>query len=85
MGILIDGSYQMLGDEAGVVQSRLLPGLWIGLHRILEPRRFRPSLLRTLERGSASPEHSEFVEKLSPATDPNLYDPGAYVTTIRPL
>ena len=58
-----EGEYHLLApDEAGILRSRVLPGLW------LDPERFwagdLAGVLAVLQQGLASPEHEAFVNRL---------------------
>lgn len=50
-------------DEAGVVQSQVLPGLWLAVPALLEGDMAR--VLAVLQQGLSSPEHADFVKRLS--------------------
>lgn len=50
-------------DEAGVVRSRVLPGLWLAVPALLEGDMAR--VLAVLQQGLSSPEHADFVKRLS--------------------
>jgi Uma2 family endonuclease len=63
--VLVDGSYQLMKDEAGVYRSRALPGLWIDAAAIRSEDSV--ALLRAFELGLASPEHQEFLTRLREA------------------
>lgn len=59
-----DGEYVPLAaDEAGVVRSSVLPGLWLAVPALLEGNMTR--VLKVLQEGLSSPEHAEFVKRLS--------------------
>ena len=49
----------------GILRIKTFPGLWIDRDRLLS--RDGPGLMDTLQRGLATPEHSEFVSKLADA------------------
>ncbi|WP_020471054.1 Uma2 family endonuclease [Zavarzinella formosa] len=60
---LVDGVYQPLpSDEAGVVRSRVFPGLWLDVPAMIQGRQDR--VKTTLEAGLASPEHLSFASRL---------------------
>jgi len=67
--ILVDGSYQLLPDDAGIYRSKILPGLWVDSNAFWNED--STALLRTLEQGLASAEHAEFVQKLNAAAANN--------------
>lgn len=50
-------------DEAGVVRSRVLPGLWLAVPALLEGDMAK--VLAVLQQGLSSPEHADFVKRLS--------------------
>jgi Uma2 family endonuclease len=61
---LEDGVYVPLpADEAGILRSRVFPGLWLNVPALL--RRDLPALLNTLHEGLASAEQAEFVARLA--------------------
>ncbi len=64
--VLQDGEYVEIDpDEDGILRSRVFPGLWMdGKAMLLEDG---PNLMEALQRGLASPEHTQFVEKLAAA------------------
>jgi Uma2 family endonuclease len=60
---LESGKYrEIAADPDGVLQSRILPGLWLHAKALLELR--LSEVRQTVRRGLASPEHAAFVEKL---------------------
>ena len=62
--VLRDGEYTALQpDAAGVFRSEMFPGLWLDSAALLAGDLRR--LLATLQQGIASPEHAEFVRRLS--------------------
>lgn len=59
-----NGRYRKLtAGEDGILRSGIFPGLWLDPKALWESD--VSALLQTLERGLASPEHAEFVRKLS--------------------
>jgi Uma2 family endonuclease len=52
-------------DEAGILRSRVFPGLWLDVPALLQDD--LASVLNCLQEGLASPEHAEFVERLAAA------------------
>jgi hypothetical protein len=61
---LRDGAYETLPmDEAGVIHSEVLPGLWLDTRAMI--RYDGRAVLLTLQAGLASPEHAEFVRRLN--------------------
>ena len=65
--VLVDGSYVLMTDEAGVYRSRVMPGLWIDADAFWNED--SAVLLQTLERGLASQEHDDFVARLRAARE----------------
>jgi len=51
----------------GVLRSRVFPGLWIAVASLFKDD--GPTLLATLDRGLASPEHGAFIVQLREAAD----------------
>ncbi len=70
--VLREGAYARLEpDAAGIVRSERFPGLWLDVPALLAGD--LATVLATLQRGLASPEHAAFVERLragSPETGP---------------
>jgi len=61
---LSEGEYVPLElDEAGVLQSQAFPGLWLAVPALLE--RNTAKVLAVLQEGLNSPEHAQFVKRLS--------------------
>ncbi len=61
---LSEGEYISLEpDEAGVLQSQVLPGLWLAVPALLAGD--MAQVLAVLQQGLNSPEHAEFVKRLS--------------------
>jgi Uma2 family endonuclease len=61
---LQDGDYLPLPvDSDGIIRSKVFPGLWLNRAAILKMD--RAALMRTLQDGLTSSEHSAFVQKLS--------------------
>jgi Uma2 family endonuclease len=71
---LRDGRYQPLPpDEAGIYRSEVFPGLWLDARALLAGD--LAGVLRTLNRGLASPEHAPFVARLAAAAAPSIRQP----------
>jgi len=66
--VLRDGNYERLqpGND-GVFRSEVFPGLWLDKAALLADD--RPSLLRSIQSGTASPEHAAFVARLKQAAE----------------
>ncbi len=63
---LEDEQYVSLSpDEDGIIRSRVFPGLWLDVAALLSGEMAK--VLAVLQQGLASPEHSDFVERLSEA------------------
>jgi Uma2 family endonuclease len=61
---LKDGEYASLNiDESGLYKSDVFPGLWLDPAALV--RHDMPAVSAALHRGLASPEHAEFVARLS--------------------
>jgi Uma2 family endonuclease len=60
--VLEKGAYTKLQAEAGVLKSRIFPGLWIDAQALLTGDDFKA--LRVLERGLKSAGHKTFVKNL---------------------
>ncbi|MYC21942.1 MAG: Uma2 family endonuclease [Caldilineaceae bacterium SB0662_bin_25] len=61
---LADGVYELIRpDEDGVLRSRVLPGFWFRADWFWEGR--VAELIEPVEEGIASPEHREFVARLT--------------------
>jgi Uma2 family endonuclease len=68
--VLEDGQYSLLKPDAdGIYRSRIFPGLWLDARAFWDDD--GAGLLRTLERGLASPGHAEFVARLEQAKQTN--------------
>src|SRR5574341_441135 len=52
-------------DEDGVIRSRVFPGLWLDVTALLDDDMAK--VLAVLQQGLASPEHGDFVKRLSEA------------------
>jgi len=52
-------------DEDGVIRSRTFPGLWLDVEALLKDDMAK--VLAVLQQGLASPEHEDFVKRLSEA------------------
>ncbi|MEB3292480.1 MAG: Uma2 family endonuclease [Synechococcales bacterium] len=62
---LEDGVYTLLPmDEAGIIRSRLYPGLWLAVNAMLSGE--MQAVLTTLQTGLQSAEHQTFVQQLAP-------------------
>ena len=63
--VLEDGEYvAQQADAAGVLRSRVFPGLWLDVDALLAQDMAK--LLSVLQQGLAAPEHAAFVAKLNP-------------------
>ncbi|MCB0160037.1 MAG: Uma2 family endonuclease, partial [Caldilineaceae bacterium] len=63
--VLEDGEYvAQQADAAGVLRSRIFPGLWLDVDALLAQDMAK--LLSVLQQGLATPEHAAFVAKLNP-------------------
>jgi len=61
---LADDVYEIVRpDEDGVLRSQVLPGFWFRADRFWERR--VAELIALVEEGTASPEHGDFVERLT--------------------
>ena len=57
------GEFQLLSPDAeGIVRSEAFPGLWLDPQALVEGE--MPRVLEVLQRGIASEEHQQFVERL---------------------
>lgn len=64
--VLRDGRYEpMARDEAGIYKSEVFPGLWLDAAALL--RGDLATVFQVLQQGLASPEHTEFVDRLRQA------------------
>ena len=64
--VLKNGVYELLPcDKAGVIRSENFPGLWLYTRALL--KRDLPGMIKTLELGLASPEHTAFCKRLRSA------------------
>jgi len=62
--VLREGRYEPLAPAAdGITRSEVFPGLWLDAAALT--RRDMASVVRVLQRGLASPEHTAFVEQLA--------------------
>jgi len=62
--MLRGGEYQRLQpDQNGIIKSEVFPGLWLDAPAML--RGDMRAVLAALERGTQSPQHAEFVQRLS--------------------
>ncbi|MGH9833230.1 MAG: Uma2 family endonuclease [Blastocatellia bacterium] len=63
---LADGQYApLLPDADGIIRSRVFPGLWLDVEALLKDDMAK--VLAVLQQGLASPEHGDFVKRLSEA------------------
>ncbi|MEZ0264964.1 MAG: Uma2 family endonuclease [Phycisphaerae bacterium] len=63
--VLRDGQYVPLPrDAAGIIRSEHFPGLWLDATALLVGD--LPGVLRSVDAGVATPEHAEFVRRLTP-------------------
>jgi Uma2 family endonuclease len=63
---LQEGEYISLPvDEDGVIRSQVFPGLWLAVNDLLAGNMGR--VLAVLQEGLAAPEHTAFVQQLSPS------------------
>jgi Uma2 family endonuclease len=61
---LVDGKYREISaEEDGSIRSRVFPGLWLDVAALWADD--LPALAATVQRGVATPEHAEFVERLA--------------------
>ena len=68
---LENGEYMALPtDEAGIIRSRAFPGLWLAAEALLAGD--LAAVLAVLQAGLASPEHADFVVRLTAATPTSL-------------
>jgi Uma2 family endonuclease len=64
--VLNEGRFDpMSTDEGQVYKSRVFPGLWLDAPALI--RRDGAAVLKTLQQGVATPEHAEFVARLTSA------------------
>jgi hypothetical protein len=62
--VMRNGQYQPLAaDDEGTYRSEVFPGLWLHSQALIEAR--AADLFSTLQRGTASAEHADFVKKLA--------------------
>jgi Uma2 family endonuclease len=63
--VLVGGAYERLQpDTSGVFKSRAFPGLWLDAQAILNGDLAR--VLSCVQAGIASPEHAQFLHRLTP-------------------
>lgn len=66
--ILRQGEYQRnQPDTDGLLKSEAFPGLWLDANALLHGD--LPAVLAAVERGTNTPQHAAFVQRLNPATD----------------
>jgi Uma2 family endonuclease len=64
--VLKNGVYELLPcDKSGVIRSETFPGLWLNTRALI--KRDLRGMLKTLEKGLASPEHAAFCKRLAAA------------------
>jgi len=64
--VLKNGAYELLPcDKAGVIRSETFPGLWLNTRALI--KRDLRTMVKTLEKGLASPEHAAFCKRLRSA------------------
>lgn len=62
--VLENGEYiQLQPDDAGIIRSRVFPGLWLAVNELLAGN--MKQVLQVLQRGLESVEHQAFVEQLA--------------------
>jgi Uma2 family endonuclease len=67
--VLRDGQYERLSPDAtGVLRSQALPGLWLDPHLIIQDD--LPALMELVRHGTASPEHTAFLQRLRQHSNP---------------
>jgi Uma2 family endonuclease len=54
---------RVLPDEAGIIRSQIFPGLHLAVHALLAGDKM--SVMTTVQKGLATPEHAGFVKRLS--------------------
>jgi hypothetical protein len=59
----VKGKERIEADANGIFRSRVFPGLWIDSRALIMED--TQGMVRTLEKGLASPEHAEFVQTLN--------------------
>jgi Uma2 family endonuclease len=65
------GEYARLNpDNDGIIRSRVFPGLWLDVTALLKDDMAK--VLAVLQQGLASPEHREFINRLSSAKNSRL-------------
>ncbi len=61
---LEDGEYiSLTADESGVIKSKVFPGLWLTVDALITGNMTK--VLAVLQQGLSSPEHGDFVQRLS--------------------
>lgn len=58
----VDGNYQKLPADHGILRSRILPGLWLNVSAAINND--AASVLATLQQGIDSDEHRQFADRL---------------------
>lgn len=60
--VLRSGEFELLAaDEAGILKSEVLPGLWLDAAALI--RGDMPRVFEVLQQGLASPEHTAFIKR----------------------
>lgn len=65
---LVDGDYQRLQNNDGVICSQAFPGLWLAVDALLNNQ--MTQVLAMLQTGLQSPEHQTFVRQLAAKSQP---------------
>ena len=74
--VLEHGEYVALSpDEAGIIRSKVFPGLWLAAEALLAGD--LAAVLTALQAGLASPEHADFVVRLTAGKPTSLSDHAA--------
>jgi hypothetical protein len=60
--VLVDGKYERLAPEEGVLKSKIFPGLWLRAELMMQGD--LAGVLTTLQEGMAGVEHARFVTRL---------------------
>lgn len=61
-----EGKFVEMNDKNGILRSRLLPGLWLDVNSVF--RNDNALLLEVLRQGMATPQYTEFVQRLGKST-----------------
>lgn len=62
-GLQADEYVSLSTDEQGIIRSQVFPGLWLGMPALLSGD--MTTVLSVLQAGLDSPEHQEFVQKIT--------------------